>query len=65
MFKRHPSRWGLLADRYGVPIKGYWQTVKVCQLEIIGRPFAKYVNGLLISSFWEVLDARLFLLADP
>ena len=20
-------RWGLLADRYGLPIRGYWQTV--------------------------------------
>ena len=21
------ERWGLLADRYGLPIRGYWQTV--------------------------------------
>ena len=21
------GRWGLLADRYGLPIRGYWQTV--------------------------------------
>ena len=35
---------GLLEGRYGLPIKGYWQTVTVCQLEIIGRPFTKFVN---------------------
>ena len=23
-------RWGLLADRYGLPIRGCWQTVTVC-----------------------------------
>ena len=32
---------GVIGDRYGLPIKGYWQTVTVCQLEIIGRPFKK------------------------
>ena len=48
---------GLLEGRYGLPIKGYWQTVTVCQLEIIGRPFTKYVNGLPISSCRQTPDA--------
>ena len=26
------KRWGLLADRYGLPIRDYWQTVhKICE----------------------------------
>ena len=45
----------LLADRYGLPIRGYWQTVTVRQLEVIGRPFEKYV--LPISSCWQTPDA--------
>ena len=49
-------RPGLLANSYGLPIKGYWQTVTVCQLEVIGRPFAKYVNDLPISSYWQTPD---------
>ena len=49
--------WGLLADRYGLPIKGYKQTVTVCQLETIGRPFTKYVKVLPISSCWQTPDA--------
>ena len=29
--KRYLERWGLLADRYGLPIRDYWQTVqKIC-----------------------------------
>ena len=43
---------GLLEGRYGLPIKGYWQTVTVCQLEIIGRPFTKFVNVMPKSSCW-------------
>ena len=50
---RYILRWGLLADRYGLPIKGYWQTVTVCQLEIIGRPFTKFVNVMPKSSCWQ------------
>ena len=34
----------LLADRYGLPIRDYWQTVH------------KYVNGLPISSCWQTPD---------
>ena len=49
--------WGLLADRYGLPIRGYWQTVMVCQLEIIGRPCTIYLNGLSIISYWQTPDA--------
>ena len=30
------------AHSYGLPNRGYWQTVTVCQLEVIGRPFEKY-----------------------
>ena len=48
---------GLLEGRYGLPIKGYWQTITVCQLEVIGRPFAKYVFVLIISSCWQTPDA--------
>ena len=34
----------------------YWQTVTVCQLQVIGRPFTKYVNVLPISSCWQTPD---------
>ena len=36
-------------------IKGsvYWQTAMVCQQEVIGRPFTKYMNGLPITSNWQ------------
>ena len=42
---------------YGLPIKGYWQTVTVCQLEIIGRLFTKYVNVLPFYYCWQVPEA--------
>ena len=48
---------GLLEGRYNLPIKGYWQTVTVCQLEIIGRPFTKFVNVMPQSSCWQTPDA--------
>ena len=35
----------------------YWQTVTVCQLEIIGSRFTKYVIVLPISSCWQTPDA--------
>ena len=35
----------LLADCYGLPIRGYWQTVR------------KYVHVLPISSYWQTTDA--------
>ena len=48
---------GLLTGCYGLPIKGYWQTIAICQLEIIGRPFTEYVNVLPISYCWQTPDA--------
>ena len=45
---------------------GYWQTVMVCQLEIIGRLY-----GLPIRDYWQTVhkickrSANPFLLADP
>ena len=44
---------GVIGRPYGLPIKGYWQTVTVCQLEIIGRPFTKFVKVMPKSSCWQ------------
>ena len=45
---------------------GYWQTVMVCQLEVIGRPY-----GLPIRDYWQTVykiskrSVNNLLLADP
>ena len=56
--KEYLNRQSSVQSEFGVGYNGgYWQTVTVCQLEIIGRPFTKYVNALPILLGWHTPDA--------
>ena len=56
--KEYLNHQASVQSEFGVGYNGgYWQTVTVCQLEIIGRPFTKYVNALPILLGWHTPDA--------